>query len=82
VRWAVFFRQGLFILGGGWVGAAAALGLGVFLFRRMRRPQEDEFYYFFCPGCKRKLRYRPAQVGHPGMCPRCNMRWHFPAVPK
>jgi hypothetical protein len=64
------------------VGAAAVLGVGGFLFLRMRRTGDEEFYYFFCPGCKRKLRYRASQVGHEGMCPRCSQRWKFPAVPK
>jgi hypothetical protein len=61
---------------------AGILVLGGYLFVRLRQPREEPYYYFHCPGCGRKLRYRARQVGHHGMCPRCNQHWTFPPIPK
>ena len=54
--------------------------LSLYLMVRSRQPKEEEYHYFHCPGCSRKLRYRARQVGHQGMCPRCNQHWTFPPV--
>ncbi len=62
------------------VGVFVLLG-GVFAFLRLRPKEKPvEFYYFFCPGCKRKFRYRPDQVGHRAKCPQCSREWVFPPV--
>jgi LPXTG-motif cell wall-anchored protein len=64
------------------VGAAAMLAVGIILFTRLRKPQEEPVYHFRCPGCRRKLKYRARQAGHRGMCPQCRQQWTFPAVPE
>jgi DNA-directed RNA polymerase subunit RPC12/RpoP len=52
---------------------------GVFAFLRLRpKAKPVETYYFFCPGCKRKFRYRADQVGHRAKCPQCDREWVFP----
>lgn len=56
----------------------AAVG-GLYLWLRPRASAE-EFYYFNCPGCGRKFRYRGAQSGHKGQCPHCNTSFTFPAA--
>jgi hypothetical protein len=62
-----------------WIGLAAALAAGGFLFLRARRaPKEEVLFYMKCPACNRKMRYRARQVGHAGMCPRCNRTFTFP----
>jgi rRNA maturation endonuclease Nob1 len=55
------------------------LGIGVFVFMRARKPKEEATFYFRCPGCRRKLRYQPRQIGHKGMCSFCKEQFTFPA---
>jgi hypothetical protein len=62
----------------GLVGAAAVLALGGYLLLRWRRPKEETLYYFQCPGCRRKFRYRARQAGHAATCPRCKQHLTFP----
>jgi hypothetical protein len=57
-----------------------AAGVGVFLVMRSRAPKEEPLQHFKCPNCRRKLRYRPSQAGHKGMCPLCKQHIVFPAV--
>ena len=65
------------------LAVAALLAIGGYLFVRSRRPaQEEPYCNFKCPGCGRKLRYRPRQAGNSGMCPRCNKAFTFPALPR
>lgn len=60
------------------VGVFVLLG-GVFAFIRLRPKRKAvETYYFFCPGCKRKFRYRADQVGNRAKCPQCHREWVFP----
>jgi len=58
------------------LGLGAAVG--VFIWMR-NRPTEEEFCHFNCPGCGRRFRYRPKQIGHKGQCPHCDTRFTFPA---
>jgi hypothetical protein len=54
---------------------------GYALLRSRRTAEREEpVHSFYCPGCKRKLRYRQRQIGHPGMCPRCKQKFTFPQV--
>jgi hypothetical protein len=57
-------------------------GLAYVLARRNRglRDARDAYYHFRCPSCKRRLRYRSAQVGHKGKCSHCASPVTFPPV--
>ena len=45
------------------------------------RSREDENYYHFrCPHCKRRLRFLAKQVGHKGKCSNCGCDVLFPPV--
>ena len=61
---------------------AAVLGGGAFMFWRRRGPVEEEVLHFACPGCRRRLRFRPRQSGHKGQCPRCKAELTFPVIKK
>jgi len=61
------------------IGIPVAIGIGLFLFVRSRPAKEEEILYFRCPGCKRRLKYRPRQIGHKGMCSNCKDQFTFPA---
>jgi hypothetical protein len=58
----------------------AGIGLGVFLFLRNRGPKDEEVLYLRCPGCKRRLKYHPRQIGHKGMCSNCKEQFVFPSA--
>ncbi len=58
--------------------AAVVVSGVVFLFVRMRNKQDDSFYHFRCPKCKRRLRYLSRQVGHKGKCSNCAGEVVFP----
>jgi len=60
------------------VGTPVLVGVALFLFMRSRRPKEVELLYFRCPGCKRRLKYHPRQIGHKGMCANCKEQFIFP----
>jgi hypothetical protein len=63
------------------VGLGALLAIGGFAIVWARRgPQEEDILHFNCPGCGRKLRYRPRQAGHSGKCPRCGGLLTFPGM--
>jgi hypothetical protein len=53
----------------------------IYAYWRMRPQTPETLYRFKCPKCNQRLRYRPRQVGHPGMCPRCKEKWTFPPIP-
>lgn len=53
---------------------------GWYFFGRTKPPQVEPVFSFHCPSCKRKLKYRARQAGHPGMCPRCKHKMNFPAL--
>jgi hypothetical protein len=62
------------------VGVAAVIGV-VVLIVRSRPPKEEPVFYFNCPNCRRKLRYRSKQIGRHGACPQCKTTFQFPGVP-
>jgi hypothetical protein len=61
-------------------GAVLLVALGGYWYKRSRPAKEEPVYYYVCPGCKRKLKYRSRQMGHSGMCPRCKRPFTFPMV--
>ena len=62
------------------LGVAAVLVVGVVLFLRRRPKEDDTFYHFRCPKCKRRLRYLARQVGHKGKCSNCLGDVLFPPI--
>jgi hypothetical protein len=62
------------------LAAVAAVVGGFVWWARTRSPAEGEVYYFRCPGCRRRLRYRERQVGHQGACSNCGQKITFPPV--
>ena len=62
------------------IGIPVMLGIGAMLLLRFRKPKAEEFLYLRCPGCKRKLKFSPRQVGHKGMCNNCKEQFIFPAT--
>jgi len=58
-------------------------GIHLGLAYRKRRAQVEDLprFYFSCPKCKRKLRYRARQGGKFAMCPLCHGPIIFPKVP-
>jgi hypothetical protein len=60
--------------------ALLAAAIGVIVYRRNRPAEEEEMLRFNCPGCGRRLRYRPTQAGHHGACPRCRETFVFPGA--
>ncbi|MBI1914694.1 MAG: hypothetical protein HYS12_08150 [Planctomycetes bacterium] len=62
------------------LGAVLATAAGVWVYLRLRKPKEEPFYHFRCPGCKRRLRYRARQAGHAGECSNCGRALTFPPV--
>jgi hypothetical protein len=63
------------------VALAAGAGVAVYLVKRSKPVVEEGFYYYKCPGCKRKIGYRKQQVGHKGACRRCRQQFVFPPLP-
>lgn len=59
-------------------GVSAVLVAGVVLFLRGRGREDDSFYHFRCPKCKRRLRYMSKQVGRKGKCSNCAVEVIFP----
>jgi hypothetical protein len=59
------------------VAAVVATGV-VLLFVRLRNREDDSFYHFRCPKCKRRLRYLARQVGRKGKCSNCAGEVVFP----
>lgn len=57
----------------------ALLGVGAYVFvRRSKPPEEESAFYFNCPNCRRRLKYRLHQAGHKGQCPQCKQALSFP----
>jgi DNA-directed RNA polymerase subunit RPC12/RpoP len=55
-----------------------ATHLFVILRRRVGKGREEPTYFYICPKCGRKLRYRQRQIGHGGKCPLCRRVFLFP----
>jgi hypothetical protein len=47
---------------------------------RVRVPGQQPVFHFRCPGCLRRLRYQPRQVGHKGKCCYCGSMLTFPPI--
>lgn len=56
------------------------LAVGGYFFLHRRPREDDNFYHFRCPRCKRRLRYLAKQVGHKGKCSNCGGDVLFPPV--
>ena len=63
-----------------WVMAEliAVMGAILLLTRRRHSDGEEEFFYFNCPKCKQKIRYREHQVGVQAQCRRCRKAFVYP----
>jgi hypothetical protein len=63
---------------------AILLGTHVALLIRNRKiaAAPEELYYFQCPKCKRKMRFREKQAGRLGACPLCRRPIVFPRLDK
>jgi hypothetical protein len=62
------------------IGVVLIAAAVVYLVVRSRRPKEEPYHHFNCPNCRRRLRYRERQVGHPGQCPQCKSPLVFPSI--
>jgi LPXTG-motif cell wall-anchored protein len=62
------------------LGVAAGLVVGGVLWWRRRSREDESFYHFRCPKCKRRLRYLSRQVGHKGRCSNCSGDVVFPPI--
>lgn len=60
---------------------AVLAAANVYAYWRSRPGPPETLYYFKCPKCRQRLRYRARQAGNPGMCRRCKEKWTFPPVP-
>ncbi len=60
------------------LGIALVAGIVLWLVLRRRKSGDPAVAHFRCPGCKRRLRYREAQVGHKGRCSNCGRDLVFP----
>lgn len=58
--------------------ALVVVGVVAYLVLHLRKPKEEPFFHFRCPGCKRRIRYRERQVGHTGVCSHCGQSLTFP----
>jgi ssDNA-binding Zn-finger/Zn-ribbon topoisomerase 1 len=65
------------VLGGLFV-VLLAVHLGVIFRKRLGAQGEEVLYYWNCPKCQRKLRYRERQVGQASLCPLCRRPLVFP----
>jgi hypothetical protein len=70
--------DGMFIAG--LVAILLAAAGGYVWWTRHKAPAEEPVYHFRCPGCLRKLRYHPRQVGHRGKCSYCGHLLNFPPI--
>jgi DNA-directed RNA polymerase subunit RPC12/RpoP len=59
-----------------------SIHLGVTVRGRLGKAVEEELYYYRCPKCGRKLRYRTSQVGRSSQCPICRRPLTFPRPPE
>ena len=45
---------------------------------RQKQVKEETYFYYWCPKCSRKLRYRERQIGSLARCPLCERPIVFP----
>ena len=62
------------------LGAILVLAIGVWLYLRAKKPKQEAYAHFKCPGCRRRLRYKRQQVGHKGECSNCGRALIFPPI--
>jgi ribosomal protein S27E len=55
--------------------ATSIVGVGLSLWMRSRRPEEEQFLRFRCPGCGQKLRFLASKAGRDSRCPQCQQRF-------
>ena len=58
-------------------------GLGYWLIMHQaakRRAERDVFHHFYCPNCRRRLRFQAHQTGRSGACSHCRRPLVFPPV--
>src|SRR5262249_8478112 len=55
-----------------------SIHLSLFVRARAGRTGEEVLYYYNCPKCNRKLRYRNHQIGRVSQCPICRRPLAFP----
>jgi hypothetical protein len=60
------------------LGMLIAVHVGLVVRSRVGKKKDDVLYYFWCPKCRRKLRYREAQIGKASQCPICKRPFLFP----
>lgn len=58
----------------------AAAVVGGYLFFNRKTGEDQNFYHFRCPSCRRRLRFQQRQVGHKGQCSNCGKEVVFPPV--
>ncbi len=51
-----------------------------YLLTKRKRPEEEDYLYTECRGCRKRLRYLASRVGQPGKCPRCKFGFVFPPL--
>jgi len=49
-----------------------------YITRKKSEDGDEEFFYFNCPKCKQKIRYREHQVGVQAQCRRCRKAFVYP----
>ena len=59
-----------------WLGSL----LGVYFLSGQGEKKAEDFYYFGCPKCGQRLRYRHEKMGETGQCPRCKKTLIFPEI--
>jgi DNA-directed RNA polymerase subunit RPC12/RpoP len=52
--------------------------VGVAVYTRQKQRKEEFLFYYNCPKCSRKLRYRESQIGRLAKCPLCERPIVFP----
>jgi hypothetical protein len=55
-----------------------ATHIGFLVYNRRGKKKEEILFYYWCPKCSRKLRYREGQIGKASRCPICKRAFVFP----
>jgi hypothetical protein len=62
-------------------GLVVILAVGGYLLLRLRPLKKEAYFYFRCPYCDRKVRFRERLAGSWTICPACKHHFTVPAVP-